>query len=375
MDNQLIWIRDLRVIATISVIVLHVSKSLLSGNIINYNWWVGNIFDSSVRFCVPIFLMISGTLLLPKEYELDIFFKKKTLRIIYPFLFWSIFYNIFLLIRISFHGETYNLFHSFKFIAKNILFGSEFSYHLWYIYMLIGLYLFIPIIGKWVRKATNKEIEYFLIIWCLINVLSLTKVGNEIIHKFNLNYFSGYLGYLILGYYLSRKKFNLKIKLMQWFSLLIFLIGVLITTFGEWILSFYKGEFIYAFYDYLTPNVLLISIGVFLFFKNTRSFNSNSLIRIRNIIDNHSYGIYLVHIFVLECFFKFRVDLHFWSIEGKFPILGIILTTIFCLSSSFVIVYLVNILPFGKYISGVTNSENKFKKIKDKVCINPILKL
>ncbi|OWP82967.1 hypothetical protein BWK59_13040 [Flavobacterium davisii] len=72
MDNEnLSWITSLRVLATFSVIFLHSASAILYlyGTISAFDWWIGNIYDSIVRFCVPIFLMISGTLILSKDYE------------------------------------------------------------------------------------------------------------------------------------------------------------------------------------------------------------------------------------------------------------------------------------------------------------------
>ncbi|POR16914.1 hypothetical protein BWK58_15200, partial [Flavobacterium columnare] len=95
-DNEnLYWITSLRVLATFSVIFLHTSAEILYqyGKTSNANWWIGNIYDSSVRFCVPIFLMISGALILSKDYKnITEYLKKRVLRIIFPFLFWSIVY-------------------------------------------------------------------------------------------------------------------------------------------------------------------------------------------------------------------------------------------------------------------------------------------
>jgi surface polysaccharide O-acyltransferase-like enzyme len=352
------WIRDLRVISTVCVIIIHISCRMLVGNNGSYFWWIGNIFDSSARFAIPIFVMISGALLLPKEYELSQFLKKKTLRIIFPFIFWSLFYILFNLLRLSQHGVTFTFLLAFKYIFKNLLSCPSFSSHLWYIYMLIGLYIFIPIIGKWVRNATNSEIEYFLILWGLIIILSVTSFGSALIDSLNLKYFSGYPGYLILGYYLSIKKIK-RNKMRFLISFFLFLFGAFITFFGTWYVFVNNVNYQGDFYNYLSPNVLLLSIGIFVFIKNIQFSYSTLVNLIFNFLDKYSFGIYLVHIFVLECFFKFNINFNFWSFEGKFPILGVILTTFFCVCLSTLLIFILNGLPFGRYISGVALSKEK----------------
>jgi len=97
-NNPVNWIDNLRVLATISVIFLHVSASVTAkfGSISFITWTIGNIYNSSVRFCVPIFVMITGALLLPKDYEISDFLKKKFIRVVLPFVFWGIIYLLFL---------------------------------------------------------------------------------------------------------------------------------------------------------------------------------------------------------------------------------------------------------------------------------------
>ncbi|OWP74009.1 acyltransferase, partial [Flavobacterium oreochromis] len=134
-DNEnLYWITSLRVLATFSVIFLHTSAEILYqyGKTSNANWWIGNIYDSSVRFCVPIFLMISGALILSKDYKnITEYLKKRVLRIIFPFLFWSIVY-IFINNFLYFYKENLTFIDILKFTLIKLKIGA--SFHLWYIY-------------------------------------------------------------------------------------------------------------------------------------------------------------------------------------------------------------------------------------------------
>ncbi|NJK87243.1 MAG: acyltransferase family protein [Bacteroidales bacterium] len=148
--------------------------------------------------------MLTGALLLPKEYELGFFLKKRFLRIVIPFLFWSLIYITYHLGQDIYHGEMKSLSQAIDLILTELSQGAD--YHLWYIYMIIGIYLFIPVIGKWVRASTEKEILYFLVIWLITTFLNLP-IPMKYKPDFNLVYFTGYIGYPILGYYLSKKEF------------------------------------------------------------------------------------------------------------------------------------------------------------------------
>jgi surface polysaccharide O-acyltransferase-like enzyme len=342
LNNNIVWIDNLRVLATISVIFLHVSCPLLYKFETNPNWWCGNIYDSIMRFCVPVFVMITGALLLPKEYDLKYFIKSKVTRIIFPFLFWSFMYLLFNLFVKKTRGENSNILDTFNFTLIYIKKGS--SYHLWYVYMIIGIYLFIPIISKWIKICSEKEILYFLIIWVITIILNIPFINN-FAPNFNLTYFSGYLGFLILGYYLSKKTFK-NLKSLRQISILLFLTGALITIFGTYFLSSRNGFYSDFFHNFLTINVLIMAVGFFLYFKNLK-INNITVIKIRNFISKYSYGIYLVHVLILTILYK--IGFNFKLIN---PFIGIPIISLLCLIISSLTIHYMNKLPFGKYFAG-----------------------
>lgn len=78
MKDKLFWLDNIRAVSTIAVVILHVAAPILYkyGEITEENWNIGNFYDGMVRFCVPVFFMLSGALLLSKDYELSYFLKK-----------------------------------------------------------------------------------------------------------------------------------------------------------------------------------------------------------------------------------------------------------------------------------------------------------
>jgi len=204
MNKKLLWVDNLRAFATFAVILLHVSAPILYkyGSISNFSWWIGNIYDSSVRFCVPIFLMLSGALMYPKTYELSDFFKKRFSRILFPFVFWSLVYILHDLSIKFYNGDVMTMKEIAVVIFTKVKDGA--SYHLWYIYMLIGIYMIFPIFQKWINNSTKKDIMYYLLVWGIVII-----IGLPFFNRFKMNidfrYFSGFLGYTILGYFLAVK--------------------------------------------------------------------------------------------------------------------------------------------------------------------------
>ncbi|SHM65666.1 acyltransferase [Flavobacterium chilense] len=343
--SKMIWTTNLRVVATFSVIFLHVTSEILYqfGRVSDFVWWTGNIYDSMVRFCVPVFVMLTGALMLGKTYELNDFLKKRFSRIVFPFLFWSFIYAILALRHKISEDHGMSFLESIKWIIHLLQKGS--SYHLWYIYMIIGIYLFIPIISKWIQNATEKEILYFLSIW----VFTLT-INQPILSGFKINidltYFSGFIGYVVLGYYLSIKSFGFTRKSIYLIALFLIIIGISITAFGTYFLSQKTNSFNGYFYNYDTLNVLIVSIGVFLFFKNFEIFNP-ALNKVVNFISKYSYGIYLVHILTLTVIKE--IGIHNYVTN---PIFAVPVIALLCLFISAVVIYSINKIPYGKYISG-----------------------
>jgi surface polysaccharide O-acyltransferase-like enzyme len=118
----------LRAVATLAVIVVHVSDAVVAqyGKISNEIWQIGNTANSLSRFCVPVFLMLTGALVLAKDYPLGVFFKRRMSRVVLPFLFWSLVYIVYEIIASSIPMQDIAYFTFDK--LKN---GA--SYHLWYI--------------------------------------------------------------------------------------------------------------------------------------------------------------------------------------------------------------------------------------------------
>ena len=338
------WVSNLRVLATVCVVLLHVASSALYkyNQVPNSHWWIGNVYDSFVRFSVPLFLMITGTLLLSKKYVYPIFLKRKVLRIFFPFVFWTTIYIVYNFIEPpQFNGKLASQ-SNFEWILQQAKDGS--SYHLWYMYMLLGIYISIPFLAKIIAKVRKLYLGLFLLIWVLFISLSTSYTSNSNF-EWNLWYYLGYLGYVVLGYYLSI--INTKSKRIVAIAVVTFFIGLFITVYGTYYYTDKIGLFYKNYYSYLIPNVLLMATSVYVLLKNVDIRLNGVLKSARNIIDKHSYGIYLSHIFVLNYLIMYGID---WDLIH--PLIGIPLTTIITLILSVAIVYLISKIPLGKYISG-----------------------
>ena len=343
-----LWITNLRVLATLTVIMLHAAAGGIYrlGSIANSWWWICNVMNSFGRFAVPVFVMLSGYLLLGKYDNLTTFLKKRLVRIFIPFAIWTIIYMVWG----NYYGlpgeETKVTFG--EIIRKFLIGGAGGSGHLWFVYMLLGLYAFTPFISKWLKQSTREEMNFFFILWFISSAIyPYIAYFFDFQVKFELRYFSGYLGYFILGYYLGNRDFPFSARQMAWFSGIGFLASWGVTATGIYVFTV-KNLNVYdsLLFDYLSPSVMLMSISMFLFFKN--ACNRAVVPTVMNRLDAASYGMYLCHLLVLRWFSRQYQINYTWHN----PIVGImaqfILTTIVC----YIIIWFFSKLPKGKWITG-----------------------
>ncbi len=193
---------------------------------------------------------------------------------------------------------------------------------MWFVYTILGLYLIIPILRKWVKQSSQNEILFFLIIWG-ISILKLLPFFGENIINIELQYFSGYIGFIVLGYYLS-----IISPVKRRYAALCFLLGSAITIYGTHYYSVLGNTFTHAFYDYLKPNVILSAIGLFLLFKGV-SIPYKWIHRAFLSISKHSYGIYLIHILVLQ---KITAAGVYWDMYSPIVMIPFITALVFTIS-------------------------------------------
>jgi surface polysaccharide O-acyltransferase-like enzyme len=338
------WISNLRIIALYAVIIVHSTSPLLMqyGKVSVSDWWAADFLNALSRFGVPVFVMITGALLLHREYEISSFLKKRLMRVVVPFLFWSLVYVWYSWYNeeITFGADTWA---NIKLVLHLLKYGS--SYHLWYVYMLIGLYFFIPVIGKFVRYATEKEILYFLVVW--FAVMTITQ---PYLIRFNpavdMHYFAGYAGYLVFGHYLAFKEFN--VKNLRSYMILLFVFSVALIAVGTALIMPHSNWPGTMFYEPVNPAILIESASVFMIAKLTVPKVSRVIIRVRDFAGQYNYGIYLAHALIL-----YLID-DYLGITYKLctPIVSIPLTALVCFVFTVPLVWIINKLPLGKWVSG-----------------------
>lgn len=325
MQQRVAYLDYVRALACILVVIIHAPVS--DGSAESSIWL--SLYNYAAAPCIGLFFMTSGALLFPVKDTLFVFLKKRANRIIFPLIFWSVFYLVIKLIAGEITPDKVPL------IIFRALYSSSIEGVLWFLYALIGLYLFIPIISKWIETATKKELQYFLLLWSITLLLPYLKIESSIL----LN-FGGYLGYLVLGYYL--RKFPLKIGYLSMILITVLISGIFPTLIYTKILPPLVEN--RELYGYLTLNVAWLCV---LYYTIIQRFNciENKFVRDFSIM---SFGIYLIHIFVMRYFvWEWIVGSYRLPIAIEIPV-----TALITLIISYTIIKFISITKISKYIIG-----------------------
>lgn len=318
----------LRTFAIIAVIICHVD--FLFGPLNTPFEIIGQMtFHDIGRIGVPIFLMISGALLLNREYDIKGFLKRRFARIVYPFIFWII-----LIMAQLFYIHT-----SYEGMWNTFIGHPSIT---WYFWTLIGIYLFIPVINTFIEKYGEKGCEYFLAIWFFTIILK-TFNSYPLFPDFNLDYFAGYIGYPVLGYYLNTKEFRLSNKKMCIIGLVMLIISLAVFVY----LDYRKMNYISFIYQNI-PMVFMGS-GMYIFIRYLDKITSFKHIKDNFIgkmivsISICSYGMYFSHAIIIRILESFEIKSNL-----LFPVMFVL--TIFL---SWLLPYVFSKIPYIKKVCGV----------------------
>ncbi|MCR5659125.1 MAG: acyltransferase family protein [Bacteroidales bacterium] len=275
--QRVFYLDLLRVLATFGVIVIHVCGRGFYGCLFSPGWYYAVFFHSMVRWCVPIFFMISGTLFLnpQKTVTYKDVLQKYIPRILIAYVFWSIFYYF-----IDDYCGT---------LSIRKLFES--SFHLWFLPVLMAVYLLIPLLRKLVLD--KKLVSYLLIIWFVWSGITMLPALPTHFNFLASNDVFGYSGYFILGFSLSQAIVSTKeSRIIYIWSV----IGLFFTIVGTILVAKYTHEANEWMFRYLCPNVIVMAVGLFVLIKTKASKCGKPVLRFVDFVRKDLFGVYLVHV-------------------------------------------------------------------------------
>jgi len=358
--ERLYWIDALRILANFMVIFIHCTGVDLKPHPFkSTNWKILNFYNSFLKPCVPLFIMISGVFFLdPKRpVTLASLYKKSIPRLARSYFAWSAYYKIVDDIFINISGIKYHFSRTLiRDIIKKTIQGGG---HLWYLNYAMGLYILTPLFREFLNTPTLTWYTTGLSI-LVAQILptigdfyeSFTKQGfsvaKQFIESLRLTPVGNYLNYFMLGYLLNTYPLKKKWQIYTFYGVGVagFILSIILKFASCYAIHRDSG----AFSDYNSFNVTMETMGIFIFFKYTVQDYLTKLLKYRKFkkvlitFSDCSFGIYLIHMSVYHVIYRF--NFHPLSFN---PIFCAPLYSILVYLLSFVCIFILRKIPFMKY--------------------------
>jgi len=286
-----------RVAGMLAVVTVHVISPAMLHDVTDKNsgaWWTAAGINALTRFCVPIFILISGALLLAPRAGMPVrtFYRRRLRRVGIPLAAWSAFY---LGLRAFTAPEGLTLRQG----AIDLATGKPY-YHLYFLFVLAGLYVITPFLRLVVLNARPRMVGLFAAVLLAIGVADqalsmLLKTGQTNA----VTQFLPYAGYFVAGWYLQQ--LPLTRRLVRGAAVAV-VAGVALTTVGTWaLMNLTPWADAYEYFVMpLSPSALMLALGAFVLFRSLAesmpSLTGSTVVR---RLSELSFGVYLVHPAVL----------------------------------------------------------------------------
>lgn len=344
--NRMIHYDLLRIFAAFSVVMLHgAAQFWYTLDVNSTEWVIANSYDALFRFGVPVFVMISGALFLDRGYQLDVkrLYTHNILRLVVLYVVWSCLYGLYDCVALGVNDLD------IKYTLREMLYGR---YHLWFIPMITGIYVLLPVLKSWLEHAEQKNMEYFLMIFFVLQIggetlraLTVTDELHVLLDLTKVEMACGYIGYFVWGYYLAHIGVAEKVrKLFYALALPASLCNVLLGNY----LAAKAGRAEGAIYDSFGIFTFIVSTALFLFAAHSASrfpFGERSS-RLIGEISAATFGIYVMHVGLMEISKSYGI--HSMLLPN---IVGIPIYVIACFAVCALLAAVLRRIPIiGKYI-------------------------
>ena len=340
-----------RTIAIIAVVTQHVTAQTLAMlDFWEERWQIAQVVHVLVQWCVPLFLMVSGIFLLNPEKEI-------TLSKIYTTYIGRMLQAIILMVPVHYavnqvicQGKAITDMQFLKGLVKSLVYSNGSPVY-WYLYMMIGLYVYLPIFRLIVKSANKNQLLYFLIVVflgsCVFRYIQyfdgdLCKPIAHFVKKIKMNSMIEHGYFLFLGYYLSKYETPKKIRNTIY---AVAAVGMIVSVYLARVSSFKAGEYIEIWSSDRAPLQYIAAAAVFLFIKeNAKKIKEDGrFAKIIYMCGYCSFGVYLIHNMLINILCSKGIG----GFVGN-PFLTIPLTVGFVFIISMIIVMLLKKVPWIK---------------------------
>ena len=347
----------IRIVAIMLVLLVHVSAYIVLYNPdpTTKEFILGNVFNGISRAGVPLFVMLTGALLLNEDRKFDAktFYKKSFTWMALLMLGWTVAYG-------AFYAIVFPLLHHNP-VAWDTVGKTMWNYaltlptmypHLWYMFMVVGLYLMIPVLRLFVKRENKSYILgiilAFVVAQLAVNTFNILAKGwtfnfTTIINKFHVEPATGFVGYALTGWYVTNFKIDKRSRFALYglsLAAVVFATSMVQTRIKTY--SAVRGNF----YEPLTLTAFLYGLGVFVLLY-TLCGERQTKNRLTALLSKDAFGVYIIHAVWLEL-------LTMWFPYWEFPLHNVVLYMLLLFVAvtvvSYLTVWLVSFIPGVKKI-------------------------
>jgi len=252
----------IRVLGTLAVVINHVCDMVLfhapAWQAQSAGWWMANVVDAACRWAVPAYIMLSGALLLdPARNETaGEFYRRRLARLGVPVAAWTAFF-------LWFSVEVTGWVPTWSDAVANLLYGEPYA-HLHFLFRILGLYAFTPMLRVFLRHADRRLVV--LATALALGFAGANSVVDGIVGVKSTAFmrFAPFLGYYLLGYVLRDVRLDASGRACAWAA---FLASVAVVAGGTGWMVGHFGQLIgypslpMIFYDFCNPVRVVMAIA------------------------------------------------------------------------------------------------------------------
>lgn len=296
MRQRIPYLDFLRCLAICLVVILHsIAATLVNPAFYScLTWYLCMGFNPVDRTGVPLFFMISGFLMLSRSSTERVwdFYKHNIPKLVIPLTAWSLIYYA---AEVACGQHPIDI---LDFLSRFLNQGV--SYHMWFIYTLVGIYLLCPFLKRIVDHSSARQLVVLLGV--ILFPTTLRPILNQIL-PVDLYFFEplmeGYLGYFLLGYLLGGAKFQKKTRILIYLG---GVVGYAACLLGNLAQASPEGISLPMNNGYML-NHYLLAASLFVFFKTWFERHSARLEKCSRPLaqaSNRVFGVYWVHVLILN---------------------------------------------------------------------------
>jgi surface polysaccharide O-acyltransferase-like enzyme len=347
-NKKKLYLEYLRAFAILAVVTVHaISRSIRPIDSGEISYRIGRALVVAGQWAVPIFIMISGSVFLSLDRDVPIskIYGKYLPRMAAAYLFWSFIYTmVFSTMR---YYNILSIAAVWNTLTGTLAGGSA---HLWYMWLILGLYMLTPILRSCVMNASPGLMRYWMVISFLFvscapllrNISGIEEVFGENLTILNSAFFGGYVFYFVLGHYLDSVKLDSRTRGLLY---ILGFVGALVASCAAFFYTDEKSGFAVALWDNLSPYIVFSSAALFVAVKYHSPEKPMHAVL---YLADHSFGIYLTHNLFLDSLGRGLIALLSHHVSPL--LIALLLTPCALVFGTVLSVLIRRIKPIGRFI-------------------------